>query len=147
MEAPNSRFVEFDDTHTYYLLSVIARFAGLFCNWLAKYLSLLLLCHAPLQVSYWVMTLHWCRRESDSRFYGAQVILAFEYLHYLDLVYRDLKPENILIDHTGYLKVWWRHRYKIPASIISSLSALFSIPSLFVSCFPRKAYITRSALH
>ena len=44
-------------------------------------------------------------RESDSRFYAGQVILAFEYLHYLDLVYRDLKPENILIDHTGYLKV------------------------------------------
>jgi serine/threonine protein kinase len=43
--------------------------------------------------------------EADSRFYAAQVILAFEYLHYLDLVYRDLKPENILIDHTGYLKV------------------------------------------
>ena len=43
--------------------------------------------------------------ESDSRFYTAQVILAFEYLHHLDLVYRDLKPENILIDNTGYLKV------------------------------------------
>ena len=44
-------------------------------------------------------------RESDSRFYAAQVVLTFEYLHFLDLVYRDLKPENILIDHTGYLKV------------------------------------------
>lgn len=44
-------------------------------------------------------------RETDSRFYASQVVLAFEYLHYLDLVYRDLKPENILIDHLGYLKV------------------------------------------
>ena len=47
---------------------------------------------------------HHCR-ETDSRFYASQVVLAFEYLHYLDLVYRDLKPENILIDHLGYLKV------------------------------------------
>ncbi|KAF6019447.1 PRKACB [Bugula neritina] len=43
--------------------------------------------------------------ESHSRFYGSQIVLAFEYLHYLDIIYRDLKPENILIDTTGYLKV------------------------------------------
>ncbi|XP_052274288.1 cAMP-dependent protein kinase catalytic subunit alpha isoform X8 [Dreissena polymorpha] len=43
--------------------------------------------------------------EPHSRFYAAQIVLAFEYLHYLDLIYRDLKPENLLIDSTGYLKV------------------------------------------
>ncbi|KAL1124158.1 hypothetical protein AAG570_001928 [Ranatra chinensis] len=43
--------------------------------------------------------------EGCSRFYSAQVVLALEYLHYLDLVYRDLKPENILIDKFGYLKI------------------------------------------
>ncbi|VEL29248.1 unnamed protein product [Protopolystoma xenopodis] len=43
--------------------------------------------------------------ESHARFYAAQVVLAMEYLHYLDLVYRDLKPENILLDAQGYLKV------------------------------------------
>jgi len=43
--------------------------------------------------------------EPHSRFYAAQIVLAFEYLHYLDLIYRDLKPENLLIDNAGYLKV------------------------------------------
>ena len=44
--------------------------------------------------------------EAHSRFYAAQIVLAFEYLHYLDLIYRDLKPENLLLDNQGYLKVW-----------------------------------------
>ncbi|EEC19038.1 cAMP-dependent protein kinase catalytic subunit, putative [Ixodes scapularis] len=51
--------------------------------------------------------------EPHARFYGAQIVLAFQYLHSLDLIYRDLKPENLLIDHTGYIKGynkavdWW----------------------------------------
>jgi len=33
------------------------------------------------------------------------VTLAFEYLHYLNIIYRDLKPENILFAADGYLKI------------------------------------------
>lgn len=43
--------------------------------------------------------------ETLAKFYASQVILAFEYLHFLGLVYRDLKPENILIDVDGYIKI------------------------------------------
>ena len=42
---------------------------------------------------------------SLARFYAAQVVLAFEYLHKHELIYRDLKPENILMQSNGYIKL------------------------------------------
>ncbi len=39
------------------------------------------------------------------RFYAAQIVLMFEYLHGQDLIYRDLKPENVLVRENGYLKL------------------------------------------
>ncbi len=43
--------------------------------------------------------------EPNVRFYASQIVLTFDYLHSLDIIYRDLKPENILIDRDGYIKV------------------------------------------
>lgn len=43
--------------------------------------------------------------ESHSRFYAAQIVLAFEYLQNLDIAHRDIKPENLLIDRRGNVRV------------------------------------------
>lgn len=60
------------------------------------------LSHRPHIYPYSPPPLH---SETHSRFYASQIVLGFEYLHSLDIVYRDLKPENILIDGQGYVKV------------------------------------------
>lgn len=43
--------------------------------------------------------------EERSKFYAAQITLALEYVHQLNIIYRDLKPENVLLDHLGNVKL------------------------------------------
>lgn len=43
--------------------------------------------------------------DDASRFYIAQLVLAFAYLHRMNIIYRDLKPENLLIASNGSMKI------------------------------------------
>lgn len=40
-----------------------------------------------------------------AKFYAAEVALALNYLHNLNIIYRDLKPENILLNSDGHIKI------------------------------------------
>lgn len=43
--------------------------------------------------------------EERARFYAAQITLALEYVHKMDVIYRDLKPENVLLDQNGNVRL------------------------------------------
>jgi len=43
--------------------------------------------------------------DDTSRYYAAEIVLAFAYMHSMNIVYRDLKPENLLISTSGHMKI------------------------------------------
>ncbi|KAG0453735.1 hypothetical protein HPP92_025039 [Vanilla planifolia] len=44
-----------------------------------------------------------CFSEQATRHYGAEILLALEYLHMLGIVYRGLKPENVSLKDDGHI--------------------------------------------
>ena len=51
---------------------------------------------------YQLITARGTLTEEVGRFYAAQLVAAFAYLHSYGVVYRDLKPENVLLDSAGH---------------------------------------------
>jgi len=43
--------------------------------------------------------------EDRTKFYGAEIISAVDYLHKRAIIYRDLKLENLLLDSDGHIKI------------------------------------------
>eukprot|EP01006_Ploeotia_vitrea_P035539 TRINITY_DN65896_c12_g1_i4.p1 TRINITY_DN65896_c12_g1~~TRINITY_DN65896_c12_g1_i4.p1 ORF type:complete len:565 (+),score=258.01 TRINITY_DN65896_c12_g1_i4:191-1885(+) len=51
------------------------------------------------------MSQHGAMKENVARFYIAELVLALEELHSLNLLYRDMKPDNVLLDEDGHLRL------------------------------------------
>ncbi|KAJ3438554.1 non-specific serine/threonine protein kinase [Anaeramoeba flamelloides] len=43
--------------------------------------------------------------QDRAKLYIAEIMLALDHLHKMDVVYRDLKPENVLLDQEGHIKI------------------------------------------
>jgi len=43
--------------------------------------------------------------EPRTKFYAAEITLAIDHVHKLDIIYRDLKPENVLLDARGHVRL------------------------------------------
>ncbi|TMW65054.1 hypothetical protein Poli38472_009221 [Pythium oligandrum] len=46
-----------------------------------------------------------CFTEDIVRFYGAELLLALEHMHNMNILHRDIKPENVLLDVDGHIKL------------------------------------------
>ncbi|CAM4867991.1 unnamed protein product [Rotaria socialis] len=84
-----------------YILSLISSYIDIEHNCFSmkfEYTNGITLLHLLRQVRWF--------EESAVAFYSAQIVVAFEYLHELNIIYRNLKLETILLTHNGYIKLF-----------------------------------------
>ncbi|CAF0821238.1 unnamed protein product [Rotaria sordida] len=87
-----------------------------------EYISGITLLHLLRQVRWF--------EESAVAFYSAQIVLAFEYLHELNIIYRNLKLETILLTDNGYIKLCDFAFAKLLSSHSSYTYSIVGVPDI-----------------
>ena len=62
--------------------------------------------------------------EDTCRFYGAETLLALDYMHQKYVIYRDLKLENILLDMDGHIRL---SDFGLSSQLINSSERVYSM--------------------
>mmetsp|Transcript_39342 Transcript_39342/g.92019 ORF Transcript_39342/g.92019 Transcript_39342/m.92019 type:complete len:431 (-) Transcript_39342:577-1869(-) len=96
--------------HMFTELSVLQRaqhpfIAQLHCSFQTDALLLLVLAFYPGGELFFHLRRDRRFSEPRARLYSAEVALALQALHQLDIAYRDLKPENVLLDAVGHVRL------------------------------------------
>ncbi|UJR22507.1 hypothetical protein I4U23_025558 [Adineta vaga] len=68
--------------------------------------------------------------ESVAAFFSAQIVLAFEYLHELNIIYRNLKLETILLTENGYIKLYDFAFAKLLSSHSNFTYSIIGVPDI-----------------
>ena len=83
--------------------------------------------------------------EHSVKFYVAEILLALEYMHSMNVMHRDLKPANILIDGDGHIRIADFGLSKEVCKMVDQKATLVGAPHYIAPEYLNRKKITQGA--